>query len=826
MSTSIDKTPHYIASELYAEYEAGGADLNEADTRHRYIDVILHDVLGWPRAALKLEEHCREGFMDYALQRQDGNRILIIEAKREGIFFNAPAPSRSGVDFSFTKVRTLLTDPVVKDVISQVRNYCIDVGVQFAVITNGHQWIFFRTFQQGQAWDDLRAFVVHSLRYFSVSFINASEYLAYDRIVKFGSLNNLLGDSPLYNRELYFPKEQISSFSAPIDKNQYSQYLRPVVDRFFKAIDPSDADFISACYVRDGDAKAAFASAQVRLQDAVTPFLEQYGVVDFKDDGVGGKFARRLSKSITRNKNADVVVLFGGKGVGKSTFLRTLLYYSPPQILKKNAVISLIDLLDTPETDRNDIYQTIWTNLVSDLDVDNLLSSSRESLGALFQDRFDVALRQDLFGLHENTDRYNEKLNLLIREWKGDKKYCAQRLALHWAHKHKAPIVVIDNTDQYSRDIQEFCFATAQEISHALGCLTIVSMREERFYESSIRGTLDAYQNSGFHISSPVPQEVFSRRLAYVISLLSVNNSRRDSLIAAEVDPEVFRRCVRLFQIYESEFRNPDSHLSNFLTACAHGNVRLALDLFRGIVTSGYTNVFEMTTPNTWNVQVHQVIKPIMIPSRFFYEESRSAIPNIYQVRGKKFGSHFTALRILSRLAQGADVANPPFLPSAVIVSEIDGTFGMIEDCRSNLDMLLKFRLIEANNRMDEYSSELDGVRITAYGLYLYKELSRAFSYLDLVSCDCAVFSKSVSQEISFYSNSEYQLFSRGERVARLEARIKRARRFIEYLEQDEAREIQFFALQSGAAFMPKVREGFEADSARAMRSAKKQRDR
>ncbi|MDI7149841.1 hypothetical protein, partial [Klebsiella pneumoniae] len=69
--------------------------------------------------------------------------------------------------------------------------------------------------------------------------------------------------------------------------------------------------------------------------------------------------------------------------------------------------------------------------------------------------------------------------------------------------------------DQYSSNVQDFCFSSAQEISHRLKSVTLISMREERFYDSKIHGVCDAFQNSGFHISSPKPAEVFKKRLDY-----------------------------------------------------------------------------------------------------------------------------------------------------------------------------------------------------------------------------------------------------------------------------------------------------------------------
>lgn len=81
-------------------------------------------------------------------------------------------------------------------------------------------------------------------------------------------------------------------------------------------------------------------------------------------------------------------------------------------------------------------------------------------------------------------------------------------------------MVVVDNTDQYSGPNQDFCFSSVQQISDELECVTLISMREERFFNSKIHGVLDAFQNAGFDISSPRPADVFRKRLEYTISLL------------------------------------------------------------------------------------------------------------------------------------------------------------------------------------------------------------------------------------------------------------------------------------------------------------------
>ena len=45
----------------------GGRALNEADTRHRVIDFVLHELLSWPKNRVSVEEYVAPGFADYVL---------------------------------------------------------------------------------------------------------------------------------------------------------------------------------------------------------------------------------------------------------------------------------------------------------------------------------------------------------------------------------------------------------------------------------------------------------------------------------------------------------------------------------------------------------------------------------------------------------------------------------------------------------------------------------------------------------------------------------------------------------------------------------------
>lgn len=83
-------------------------------------------------------------------------------------------------------------------------------------------------------------------------------------------------------------------------------------------------------------------------------------------------------------------------------------------------MVAIVDLLEVPH-DRKVVHDTIWSGLVAQLDVGGMLGSDRSVLvGDLFSDRFDVAKRQELFGLALSSEAYNLKLNGLVAELKGN----------------------------------------------------------------------------------------------------------------------------------------------------------------------------------------------------------------------------------------------------------------------------------------------------------------------------------------------------------------------------------------------------------------------
>ena len=802
---------HDVAIEVVASTK--NLDLNEADTRFQIIDRIFRDVLGWPTSSFKMEPSTMAGYSDYRLLRPNGKPILIVEAKRTGVYFDLPSNFNHKKLFRAVKTKTLLTTEPLKAAIVQAQRYCSDEGCEYGGVSNGHQFIFFKSFQKGKAWRDLTALVVSDIAWFGDCFTDAVALLGYSAVIERHSLQTAFDGSSPDSREIFFPKERIPAFNQTINSNYLARHIRGTIQRYFGPIDVNDREFVERCYVGQRAHDKNVAGVRTLIRDAVSPFMETYDISETEDAETGGAFANRLVKGVKQEQKGDVVILFGGKGSGKSTFIKKVLLFKPPQYLKKHSVPIIVDLLSAPK-DPSSVREHFWDALITKLDTDHILLDERDKLINLFHDRFQVATRQVLYGLFEDSEGYNIKLNDLLAEWKNDKRYVAGRLMEWHRRHHRGVIVAIDNTDQLENELQDYAFSLATEVSAELRCLVLISMREERFYASKIRGMLDAYQNSAFHIGSPTADEVFTRRIDYVLELIGKGS--------VEIDHDVRPDIEAYFRIFRADFlRDPPSPLNQFITASAHGNIRQSLDLFGDLVLSGYTNATEMAQSRSgWNLLIHQVIKPLLTPSRLFYDEKYSKVPNLFQIRTGEGGSHFTGLRILKRLSLSQD----PLAPSFVVMSEIRGFFveffGSDVDFVQWTDRLLATNLIESSTRHDIFSDSIDALRITSFGQFALAELYKNFTYVDLVCTDCGMRSESHSNGLVSLANTEVQLFNDRKRFERVKRRLEKMDLFISYLAQEEEREIAYFSLSGEYEFIPQMVDSWGVEKPRVLSSA------
>ena len=132
---------------------------NEAETRRKIIDQILEKILGWDVLDITFEEKVQEDgttkYADYIIK--NANSSILIEAKRISINFKLPQNTLS-------KLNSALVKDELGNAIIQARDYCRKLGIPFAIVTNGDQWIIFPASRiDGVSFSESSAIIFHNI---------------------------------------------------------------------------------------------------------------------------------------------------------------------------------------------------------------------------------------------------------------------------------------------------------------------------------------------------------------------------------------------------------------------------------------------------------------------------------------------------------------------------------------------------------------------------------------------------------------------------------------------------------------------------------------
>ena len=783
-----------ILKKLAADYKK--ADLNESDTRFKIIDTILVDVLKWPKEIITTEKYINGNRADYVFKGKNDKPIVILESKKNEIYFELPVTLNQGKKFEKVLVEKLITDEEIKKAIYQVKEYAEDLFCNYAIACNGKCWIIFRINSNIKPWKKLFAYVIKDIDYFIENYTTAVNLLGYTSVTENDSLNNSIGVAKKIHNEVFFPKNNITAFDTPVDNNKYAGSLKTISNKFLGPIPEDDIDFMDRCYVSNkGKYDTLQKDVQGFLYDSLTPYFKNLGFKDFSDDGNAGAFGIKISELVRKQKLNNVLILFGGRGAGKSTFLKRFLYQKLPKEIKNHSQVALVGLLYSSQT-KEELTKEIWEQVLLKIDLEKIKSGCKESILELFKTEYEIYKKQILIGLDEKSEKYQDLTRQFLLEHIDNTKLFCEKLSLRQKAKNKALVIFIDNVDQLPPELQDVCFLTAGEISEKLACLVIVSMREERYYEANSRGVLDAYQSPGFHLSSPVIPSVIIKRIDYILDILKFTVDL-ESDFGIKSTSEL-NTLVAFLNICKNQLLRSKSPLSFFLRHGTHGDVRQALEFFKGFLTSGYTNINEMAPHPNWSFQVHQVVKPMMIPERFFYDERKSKIPNLYQLRNDNDSSHFTGLRILHMLHNRmGDKGSGGFIDVKYLTYQFELKFDSKLDCEKTLSLFLEKGIIEANNRLETFSEKVNQIKITSLGNYIYEYLAFNFAYIDLICLDCGIYDESIANSLVKSAGKELDLYYSRDFMSRIELRIKRAKEFLEYLKRMEEQEFKDLNLDS-----------------------------
>lgn len=761
-------------------------DLSEADTRAKLIDPLFKAVLGWQEIDIRREEPSGEGFADYVIGADYPH--FHVEAKRIRPRFRLSAAGRSRI----LKLRGphLLGDKTVRPSIEQAARYAPELGSDFTVVTNGSQYVLFKTRVSGKSWRDGIAIVWHDLKDIKDDFATFYSLLCRDA-VRSGSLLQRFSDFEGVTASLYSPLEFVHNPDAELVRNRFWTHLARIVGPLLTD-QPDNVDLqeeiIRHCYIRTPLSDQVDANIDSLMRDLPQAFLRTAQAVHIEPH-LGGRTAfDHAIEADVKASRAGTYILTGGVGSGKTTFLRRFQRVVQAGFVKTYCVWIHVDFLSFGNVDAEQLQQELRRFTFRQIregllaEYPDFCPQTGDDLRKLFASKIDEARLTVLFGLAESSQVWNDRVNALVHRLVDDDSAFVGAVLRGAANRGRRIVLVLDNTDQLGEAFQEAVFLLSQRLSKEVNALTIVSLREEKFFAAYRRGLFDAYGDRRFHIGSPNLEDVIRRRLTY--SIERYRASQKTGLVA---EPEEMQRQITtLLTIFIASTTRGNRNIVRLLASVSNADMRYALAIFREFVSSGNTDVDKIlgiaARYGNYTVPFHEFAKSAILGSRRYYRSSLSHVLNVFVRSAARGASHLTALRLLARLAaaQGASsLHGDGFVATPQLLGEYRQSFGLADDLLQRGEELLRRGLIESEPPKAASLEMTDALRLSASGAYYWHYLVRSFAYTDLVLVDTPIRDRDLANRLADIAP-----------ITDLTVRFERVRMFVAYMASEEDAEL------------------------------------
>jgi Cdc6-like AAA superfamily ATPase len=793
-------------------------DISESDTRSKVIDRIFINVLNWREEDIQREGHIDSGYFDYKFSLPGFH--LIVEAKKQYINFNLPINTKK------VSISTIYKEN--EEVINQIRNYTSDSGIDYGIITNGHQFIIGQFVNHnGKPWKNNQVLIFNGF-----DDIN-------DRYVEF--YNNISKSSIIHNgtfsfitvNEIENPKKIISTLidrEKEIVRNTISSQIAPLIDIIFGEIFndniEDDKEFINECFVENKETiknKIELSS----LFDDTPPDLEE--VVKARNlTNIAHQISDEIIKTpIVAKESAPPkpIIIVGSKGAGKTTFINYLFRNKLSEDTLKDHPFVYVDFIKYYKEDK-----TIDTELISSdiLDViyedyEYLKLHSSSVLKRIYYKeikRNDESIWEDLKA--KDISAYERKMNEFFEIKTQQKQRHLELLSKYLIRERRLRlIIIIDNADQFDFNVQEKVFLFANSLNRSAFCGVFISLREGYYYKWRYKPPFNAFASNVYHVTAPPYSEVLQRRIDFTLKKIEVSdkvigvNEKGHKIIIDNQNIVEF-----LHSLQDSLFDENNQSIIDFLNYSTFPNIREGLNLFKLFLVSGYTDVHEYILRVRFNpndkkitIPIHEFVKSIGLSNKLYYNSEISVISNLFYPC-PKCSDHFLKIWILKYFQEKLEVGGniSKFERYSKLIEDFVDFGYKIDILNQTISEMLSQELIDSDEILTdmkwyELPNKDFNISISPKGFYYIKELKNRFHYLDMVLQDTPIYDNNSFKKIKSVFPVANENGKRN-----LSERISTILEFLSYLKLQESKQSTELKRKYGSIVDEIVTNGLNAD--------------
>lgn len=730
------------------------AEENEANTRFKIIDRLLFDCLSWPTDEVDHEKSQGQEYTDYELQSPP---IAILEAKRFGLAFKIPVTKRPSLYRPVKDIASASSE--CEKAINQSCSYSISRACEVSIVSNGSQLVALRATRTPSTLNSSMCLVFESLEHLEKNFFEAWQMLSHQALLDRSLLTKLDGFS-----ERQAPDKlslQIPQYPQPRAPSDLHRSMLDISELLLLNIDDQsevEREFLESCYCESGVLNQhSLITKNMLLSRYSSLFPDSDGEVQAHAVS-GRKNINKLTPEIlTEAVSNRPIALVGDVGVGKTSFLKHLMYVSAFREFQK-AIYVYIDL------GRKGIFYEDPRRMVLDA-VENTLNDNYEidvyDFGFVQRvykadiERFDKSVR----GQKKESDfeRYQDKLFEKIEELQSNKaQHIKRSLKSISRHLKRQVIIAIDNADQRPLDVQQEAFIIAQNLASEWDATVFISVRPKTFYYSRRSGALSAYPHRVFTISPPRVDEVVSKRLDFAIRIAE-GKVPLPRLQAINVQ---LSGIASLFTVLQDAV-NRNADIKIFLENVTGGNIRDLIQFMAGFFGNPNVDLQQIVEVlqhgEDFYLPIHELWKVALKGDAQYFDSERVIAMNVFDLKSDRPANHFIAPIILGFLndagmhrTKEGEVLADKILEELRVRGFDEGS--VWDSIRS----LTNKKLIEPPERVtfEEDHDQLLGskrasFRITTLGAYHLRYWIASFSYLDAMCVDTPITNAEVRHEIS-----------------------------------------------------------------------------
>lgn len=568
---------------------------SEEDAKIQCINRLLSESLDWPFSDFRAERHHENGFSDYLLYNKD-YPALIIEAKRLGIIEVATAEKERVryLKISGSSLKSALPG------IEQAASYATPNGLPIAVLTDGMAWIVFKTFVPGANYKSKEAIVFPSL-----DAILADFSVFYDLLSKpqFGNrIYNTIFDQIhnkrlLLSQRLVSPIEESDILLSP--KSDLAFDLERVFQKFFSRLTGNDdEDLLIECFVETRESRIADFS----LEKITTSVL---GNIVPSDKSVDAELTTLIASNVDSDKASDdsgqTIFIVGPTGAGKTTFLDRFFRRTLPGVIRRRCVVLNVNCLDASGREDNAL-QWLTEALIEMLE-DAIYeggSPSWDDLVGLYHGDY-VRRRKGVDAQLYNADKSAFKIKFgeyLEKKVESDREGYLKRILEDAVKNRKLlPIIVVDNTDEFTMEYKQQFFQFAQSLRrHANHCLVIFPVTDKSAWSFSKTDIFSIYQSRSFFLPTPSPREVFRKRIDFLNKKVfeeQEGKSGKGRYFSSKGIAISIENMQGFAKVLENVFVDHD-YTSKTIGELTNYNIRRTLELSQRVITSSVIKIEDL----------------------------------------------------------------------------------------------------------------------------------------------------------------------------------------------------------------------------------------